>query len=415
MKKTLNFLIIGSIFMALFTGINTSTFSIETTYAKEEAPKVHFFGREDCKFCQKEKQFLKDLSLEMEIEVFYYDVVKDESAKKLFEEVTKVNNLSRVTPLTLVGGKVIQGFDVYETTGEVIKNGIRKAIEGSNFEVDVYLEKREVFKSSKVCEEDLGTSCGADDRTFTFKLPFFGIVNLQDFSLVGLAVVLGLVDGFNPCAMWVLVTFLLILLQIGDKRKMFQVAGLFIFAEAVMYYLILNVWYQTWDFVGLDAVVTPLVGVVAIGGGMYFLYKYFKSRGALTCDVSSIEYQSGVEAKIKKLVSSPLTLITVVGIIGIALSVNIIEFACSIGIPQAFTKILEINALSFWSHQFYLLMYILFYMLDDFIIFGLALYGFNKIHLSYKYSHLSSLIGGVLMLILGTLLIFFPNFLIFGV
>lgn len=414
-KKILNFLIVGSAMLSLFFGVNSTPVSVEEVYANEEAPMVHFFGREDCKFCQKEKQFLDDLSLEVDIDIRYYDVAKDDSAKKLFEEITSVNNLSRVTPLTLVGGKVVQGFDVPETTGEIIRDGVRKALAGDNYNIEVYLEKREVLQSGEGCEEELGADCEVDDGAFTFKLPFLGIVNLQDFSLFGLATILGIVDGFNPCAMWVLVTFLLILLQIGDRKKMFQVAGLFILAEAVMYYLILNVWYQTWDFVGLDAIVTPLVGLIAIGGGVYFLHKYYKSRGALTCDVSSLEYQSGVESKIKKLVHSPLTLLSAAGIIGIALSVNVIEFACSIGIPQAFTKILEINLLSFWSHQFYLFVYILFYMIDDFIIFGLALYGFNKLHLSYKYSRLSALIGGILMLILGAILIFAPNILVFGV
>lgn len=108
-----------------------------------------------------------------------------------------------------------------------------------------------------------------------------------------------------------------------------------------------------------------------------------------------------------------MTVATAVGIIGVALSVNVIEFACSIGIPQTFTGILEINTLSFWTQQWYVLIYILAYMVDDFIVFGFALYGFDKLHASEKYSKLSTLIGGILMILLGGLLLFFPDILIF--
>jgi len=180
-----------------------------------------------------------------------------------------------------------------------------------------------------------------------------------------------------------------------------------------MYYLILNVWYKTWDFIGLDTIVTPAIGVLAFGGGVYFLYRYFKDKGKLVCDISGFEYQRGIEGKIRKLVNSPLTIIAALGVVGIALSVNIIEFACSIGIPQAFTKILEINSLNFFVQQFYMLVYTFFYMVDDFVVFGLALWGFDKIHLSYKYSRFSSLIGGILMIILGIIMFFAPNLLVF--
>ena len=92
---------------------------------------------------------------------------------------------------------------------------------------------------------------------------------------------------------------------------------------------------------------------------------------------------------------------------------NIIEFACSVGIPQAYTKILELNNLSFLQTQWYTFLYIVFYMIDDIIVFGLALWGFNKLHATEKYSRASMLVGGVLMLILGALLILAPNLLTF--
>ncbi len=385
---------------------------------QEEAALVHFFGRDDCKFCAAEKVFLNDLAeTRNDIHFIYYNIGIDSEARTLFEQVAEANELARVTPITLVGGRVIQGFNSADTTGATIITAAERALaQGAAYPLSYYLSKQEVVRGGEGCAESESGACEIiPDETgvYIFNLPLIGTIDLQDFSLFSLASVLGFIDGFNPCAMWVLITFLLILLQIGDRKKMWQVAGLFILAEAVMYFFILNVWYKTWDFVGLDAIVTPLVGLLAVGGGVYFLRKYFKNRGTLTCDVTDFEYQKGIEGKIKALVHSPLTLATIAGVIGIAFSVNVIEFACSIGIPQAFTKILELNDLSFLAHQFYILVYTLLYMVDDLIVFGLALYGFNYLHGSYKYAQYSALIGGILMLVLGLLLLFAPDVLVF--
>ena len=213
--------------------------------------------------------------------------------------------------------------------------------------------------------------------------------------------------------MWVLITFLLILWQVKDRRKKLQVARLFIVAEAIMYWLILNFWFKTWDFIGLDKIITPAIGLLALGAGLYFIHRYWKNRGKLVCD-TDIEKQSKTEQKIQSLINGPMTIISALGIIGVAFSVNIIEFACSIGIPQAFTKILELNQLSLLAEQFYILLYTIAYMIDDFLILGLALYGFSKFYtVGQKYSNLSSLIGGILMIILGLILLIAPDILVF--
>lgn len=191
-------------------------------------------------------------------------------------------------------------------------------------------------------------------------------------------------------------------------------AGMFIIAEALMYNLILNVWYKVWDFVALDQIVTPLVGLLALGGGSFFLYRWYKNREvALVCDISDIETQSKTISRFQAIVNQPLTIATIGAIIVIAFSVNIIEFACSIGIPQAYTKILELNALSFLEQQFYILIYTLGYMVDDLIVFGLAIWGFSKLEAhGHRYAQLSLLIGGALMLLLGLILVLNPNILV---
>lgn len=411
-NKLTTFLLISFLFLSVFVA--------HAVFAQEEVTPIHFFGRDDCGFCTKQKEFHETLLQEgIPVEVIYYNVTEDDAAARLFKEVLEKHDLPHVTPTTVIGERVMQGYDSPRAAGERIRTAIATAETGNVFTIEEHLERAP--KATDVvnlggCDEE-GGACGivAPPGQFIFDLPVVGVVDLEQYSLFALSSLLGFIDGFNPCAMWVLVTFLLILSQVGDRKKMIYVAGLFILAEAVMYNLILNVWYQTWDFVGLDAIVTPLVGFVALGGGAFFLWRYHKNRGKdLTCDISDIEEQSKTQKRITKLVSQPLTWATALGIIAIAFSVNVIEFACSIGIPQAFTKILELNQLSFFGHQFYILVYTVFYMIDDLIVFGLAIWGFSKLHaMGHKYSQLSLLIGGLLMLFLGAILVLNPSLLVF--
>lgn len=384
--------------------------------AAEEAPAkvlIELFERQDCAHCQAERSYLEKLSGERDdIEVRHIDI-NTEEGKKLFDEFTANQKLSKATPITVIGGTVLQGFDSERTTGKRIESlvegnkgkpavGVDGILRGQAGEVEA--------TGAAVCDSETGICTMPRAEPLLVTIPFTDkTIDAAEYSLPVLASVLGLIDGFNPCAMWVLVTFLIVLVQMGSRSRMWTVAGLFILAEAIMYYLILNVWFTTWDFVGLDRVVTPIVGLLAVGGGIFFLYEWYHSDG--TCQVTDMEGRAKISGRIKKLASEPFTWLTALGVIALAFSVNIIEFACSIGIPQAFTKIIELNDLGFLQTQGLMALYILFYMVDDFLVFGLALWGFEKLHLTQTYSKWSNLIGGLLMLILGYLLIFHPEFL----
>lgn len=383
---------------------------------------IHFFGRDDCKFCNAEKEFLAQLAQETDVEIRYYNIIDDEAAKELYLSVTEAVEIPKITPVTLVGYRIIQGFDSPQTTGVLIKDAVEDArVLASNSDIDLTnvqeLLSHDEFgaaeKSGSGCDEH-GETCGIEaPEGHWIQIPFYGPADLDTFSLLTLSVVLGIIDGFNPCAMWVLVTFIIILSQIGDRRKMLQLAGLFLLAQAILYYLILTVWFTAWDFVGLDAIVTPLVGILALFGGAIFLRKFYKDREVLTCDVTDLEQQGKITRKIREIAEKPMSLIVALSVIGIAFSVNIIEFACSIGIPQAFTKILELNNLGMLANQGYMLVFMIFYMIDDIIVLSLALWGIGKLHQSHKLSLYSSLIGGILMIILGLLLVFAPDMLVF--
>ena len=285
--------------------------------------------------------------------------------------------------------------------------------------LDEYVANGDYSKISSNGSVCTGTSkCSISGETpqkeLIVNIPFINkTVDLSKYSLPLVSFILGSIDGVNPCAMWVLVLFLTALVAVGNRTKMIQVAGLFLLAEAIMYYMILNVWLYTWDFVGLDKIITPTVGIVGIIGGIFFIRSFVVNGDELACEVTDFEKKAKISTRIQDIAKKPFNIITALAIIGLALSVNVIEFACSIGIPQTFTKILQMNDVNFITRQFYNFLYIIGYMLDDMLVFGLALFSVNKLHLTSRYAKWANLFGGILMVLLGLMLIFKPTWLIF--
>lgn len=391
--------------------IPTSLAASEQSTTNDSTSKIiHMFERSDCQHCQDQHQFLKELQQkDSSITIKTYDVTTPEH-KSTFQTFTQKHDIPQTTPTTIIGNTFFQGFETAETTGVQIKSMLLNTpLQYQTIEEVIQSDSLEnSLIQSLTCDAE--ETCDATHYTpFLVDIPIIGPTDVKRYTLSSMSLILGFIDGFNPCAMWVLVTFLLILVQVGDKKKMLQIAGLFIIAETIMYYLILNFWLTTWDFIGLDQIITTLVGLLSIGGAIFFLYEWKTSDG--TCKVTNLEQRSKTRSRITDLVSSPLTIATSVGIIGLALSVNIIEFACSIGIPQAFTKILDLNNLSTLQKQFYIFLYTLMYMVDDLIVFGLAFFSIEKIGLTTKYSKLCNLIGGILMLILGLIMLINPELL----
>ena len=375
---------------------------------------ISVFERDDCGHCKELRTFLEAYQKEStRAQVRSIDIYEDEGAK-LFQTFTDTFALSKVTPIILVADTILVGFGGEESTGVRIKELVSEKQGAKSYTPEEYIERRQKTvddMEGDVCDDGTECSAGPTVDVSTIKVPIFGALDVKKYSLGFLAMLLGFVDGFNPCAMWVLVMFLTLLLKSGSRKRMFQVAGLFILAETIMYFAIMSAWITAWDFIGLDRIVTPLVGLVAVGAGIFFLYEYKKYKGA--CKVVGGENKKKIYDRMERLVNSPLTLVGIAGILGLAFSVNIIEFACSIGIPQTFTKILDLNMISWGMRQVYIFVYILFYMIDDFVVFGGALLAFAHLGLTTKYSQFSNLVGGILMVMLGLLLLFAPHVLVF--
>ncbi|MBP9758232.1 glutaredoxin, partial [Candidatus Dojkabacteria bacterium] len=236
---------ISSIFLSIFTILILSL----GVSAQDSNITINVFERDDCKHCQEEIKFLESLKKERsDLTVNLLDINEDGN-KKLWEQVAELEKISKVTPITTIGYNIIVGFESSETTGkkviEILDNN-----KTENITIEKFLESggsKNKITSGSTCSDDPTIPCEIREDPVYVKIPFTGIViNVKEYSLPVLSAVLGLIDGFNPCAMWVLVTFLFVLMQIGDKKKMWTIAGIFIVAETIMYHLILSLWFTTW-------------------------------------------------------------------------------------------------------------------------------------------------------------------------
>lgn len=255
----------------------------------------------------------------------------------------------------------------------------------------------------------LDASSGITEKTIV-KLPLFGEMDTGEYSLPALAVILGLVDGFNPCAMWALVYLISLVASLHDKRKIWILVGSFVMASGILYFLFMTAWLNAFIFIGFFRPVTILIGLVAIFAGVHNIVEVMKSKGVLSCRIQNVESKGKTMDRMRDIVFSPITFANIVAIICLAFIVNSIEFVCSSAVPAIFTHILSLNRLSWPGYYGYILLYVLFFMLDDLIVFGSAAFAVEMI-VGDKYLKICRITGGLILFSLGIALLFMPDLL----
>jgi glutaredoxin len=354
---------------------------------------VHFFFLPTCPHCTEQKPIYYELKAERtDVQFFEHDASSTEGSQ-LFHQKAKEAGLdtSRLgVPTIFVGEHALVGLQTKEKINETLNTCINEC-KGKE------PEKEQVFQQVETGFKD-------------YELPFLGRTDLTKWSLPSLAIILGMIDGFNPCAMWVLIYLIGLLIEVRDKRKVWLIVGSFLFASGTLYFLFMTAWINVFLLLGYIQVLTILIGLVALGGGILSIKDYVETKGAMVCKVESPEGQKKMMSRVKTIVSEPITWGLVASIVGLAFIVNSVEFACSAAIPAVFTQILALSNISVLQNYLYIGLYTLFFMLDDLIIFGMAAFAIGS-SFGEKYSKFCKLFGGIIMLVLGLIMLFAPNLL----
>ncbi len=402
----MKFRILFLFFVASFLFLPKLVFAIDDV-------NVYFFWGDGCPHCAKEEELLDFYKNKYPyINVIDFEIYKNSSNGEVLREVAKILN-ARVdgVPFTVVGDKYFIGYN--ET---ITPNQISERIEYCHTNACPDSVNSVINNVNEVPPSDNETNDPDESNETTkkiIKLPIIGEVDTLTVSLPLVTILIGILDGFNPCAMWTLLFLISLLLGMENKKRMWFLGTTFIIASALVYFTFMAAWLNLILFIGFVIWVRLLIGAVALFAGIFNLKNYFLKKSD-TCEVTNTEKRQKVFSKLKELSHEKSLIIAFFGIILLAFAVNLVELVCSAGLPAVYTQILAINNLSDIQYYLYILLYILFFMIDDLIIFIIAMLTLQITGISTKYSRYSKLIGGLLMLIIGALLIFKPEWLMFG-
>lgn len=393
MKKKSNFLFL---FIFLFF-----TFYISSSFSNNKNIQVYFFYSNKCGYCAKEKEFLTKIKKKYpNIEIQYLNI-QNKNSKELYRLLLKKINIQNIViPITVIQDKYFIGFS--NATKENIEAAIKNGQKNSSVLIQDILKENNLTNTSEKIKPP---------KSIIF--PFLGEINIRTLSLPMLSIILGAIDGFNPCAMWALVMLLGFLIGMQNRKKMFFLGFIFIFFSALFYFMFMTAFLNAFLFFSYVKWIKTAIGILAITGGIYYLKTFLFNKKNI-CKVTSYKNkQKKISKKIFSLTESKKFYLVIFGIILLSFSINLIEIFCSAGLPAIFTQVLSLSSLSFFQYYSYILLYIFIYMLDDLVVFSIALISFEIIGLTSKYSRFSNLIGGMILFFLGILLIFKPTLLSF--
>lgn len=372
--------------------------------AKEKV-NLYLFHSETCMHCQAEIEYLNKLKEEydnLKIHLYEVDSHKD-NAEKMIKVKEKLKIDSPNVPFTVIGNYYYIGFS--DGIGDGIKELIEKYSEEKETDmVKPILEDKEV-PNIKMLNGEIKT------------INFLGKeINPGTLSLPVLSIILGTIDGFNPCAMWVLIFLISMLFNMKDRKKMWCLGITFLVTSAVVYLLFMFAWLGiTTKLLTSVSWFKILIGLVALIGAFINLRSFYRSiKNGTGCEVVDNKKRKNIMTKIKKITTEKSFILALIGVMILAASVNVIELACSAGIPVLFANILALNNLTNLQISLYILIYIFFFLIDDIIVFGVAMLTLNIKAISTRYTKYSHLIGGILMLIIGLLMLFKPSWLMFN-
>jgi hypothetical protein len=317
-------------------------------------------------------------------------------------------------PLIVIGDKVFVGYGNDATTGLEIEAEVKRCLVSHCPDVAgpvVALAARE--EKPRLAQPEVGKGeVRRPSLPETVWVPGLGHVATRSLSLPVLTIVLGAVDGFNPCAMWVLVFLIGLLVGMRDPVRMWSYGAVFLLTSAAVYFAFMAAWLNIVLLLGSLLWIRITIGTFAFAAGGYYLREFARNPDA-ACAVASPGQRQQIMARLKAAVTERSFLLAIAGIVALAVAVNLIELLCSAGIPAVYVQALALNDLPAYTYYGFLLLYIAVFLLDDAVVFVTAMLTLQATGLAATYSRYSHLIGGIVLLAVGFLLVFRPDWLAF--
>jgi glutaredoxin len=379
--------------------------------ARAPAPDtIEAFVREGCPHCAKAEEFLAQLGKERPgLKIVIRDVQKEPLALDRLKELARAQKgaVARV-PAVYVGGQLIVGYSESAHSDRLIRDALggggAAAPGGTSHEAGTC-----DAEESLACPRSGGaeTEVAAAPAAEPFQLEAFGrTITLDDVGLPVFTVVMGLLDGFNPCSMWVLLLMISLLAPLNDRRRMLAIAGTFVLVEGIAYFLFMAAWLNLFLLIGMSRASQLIIAAIAITAGLINVKDFFAFKwGGISLGIPE-KAKPGIYNRMRGILHAENLAAAVVGAAILAMLVQVVEFLCTSGFPALFTRILTLRQLDTASYYGYVLLYNVAYMLDDVIILSIGVVMLSRHRLQEKEGRVLKFISGAVMIGLGLYLVF---------
>ncbi len=367
------------------------------TPASAATVRLYFFSATNCPHCAEVRPLLVQLAeRQPDLEIVEHDIWADRDSFQLLLDLLATHGDQPVTTPTLfLGDRLWIGLN-----------------EGTLSAIEVELARCRVAGCPDALAR-IGTapaSLPAAGQDSALSLPLLGRFDAREVSLPLVTVVLGLLDSINPCAFFVLLFLLSLMVHAHSHARMLTVGVVFVSFSGLIYFLFMTAWLNLFLATGGVRYVTLLAGVVAIAVGLINIKDFARFRRGISLTMSE-QSKSRLYQKTRRLLQTGSYPALLGGTALLAIAANSYELLCTAGLPMVYTRILTLNELSTWSYYGYLAFYNLVYitpLLAIVIVFALT-FGAHK--LTEREGRALKLVSGVMMVALGGVLMVAPELL----
>ena len=250
----------------------------------------------------------------------------------------------------------------------------------------------------------------AGEEVDAIELTAFGRLRVSEIGLPAFTFLIGIVDGFNPCAMWVLIFLLSVLVNIKERKKIIVVAGTFVVVSGLAYFAFMAAWFSVFQLVGLLRPVQVGLGLMAIVVGLVNVKDFFAFHKGVSFSIPDAA-KPGIYRRVREIVSAKQLTVALMGAVTLAVVVNIVELLCTAGLPALYTEVLTLQNLPTWANYSYLALYIFAYMLDDAIMVTVVVATLSHRRLQESEGRWLKLLSGSVILLLGCVMLLRPEWL----
>lgn len=263
--------------------------------------------------------------------------------------------------------------------------------------------------ATESCSVDETVACEEEtegrSKPENFQITVFGrTLLLERMGLPLFTLFMGLLDGLNPCSMWVLILMISLLAPMQDRWRMLAVAGTFIAVEGIAYLAFMAVWLNLFLLVGLSRTSEIIIAAIAILAGAIHIKDFLAYRRGVSLSILE-RSKPGIYAQIRRILQAENLLGAMIGAVVLAILVQVVEFLCTSGFPALYTRILTLQHLDSLSYYGYLMLYNAAYMFDDAIVLAIGIFTLSQRRLQENEGRWLKLISGAVMVCLGLYLL----------